>query len=149
MHPPLATDCMYRQPVTARVHRLLATARPRLRHSATARSRPTACGLTWLRLQVTEFEFGCGMFRTRWWGVKGWPEPCIYTVYDLIYGDFPAKNTVYTSCVYIYTVYTSYIYMVLANPSDVIAIAKSNESMWGLLVAPFPIVCGVSPPLVL
>jgi hypothetical protein len=30
----------------------------------------------------------------------------IYTPYDRIFGDFPAKNTVYTP----------YIYMVLANP---------------------------------
>ena len=26
----------------------------------------------------------------------GWPKPYIYTVYDRILGDFPAKNTVYT-----------------------------------------------------
>ena len=26
----------------------------------------------------------------------GWPEPYIHTVYDRMYGDFPAKNTVYT-----------------------------------------------------
>jgi hypothetical protein len=26
----------------------------------------------------------------------GWPEPCPYTVYDRIFGDFPAKNTVRT-----------------------------------------------------
>ena len=32
----------------------------------------------------------------------------IYTVYDRIFGDFPAKNTVHTP----------YIYMALANPSD-------------------------------
>jgi hypothetical protein len=25
----------------------------------------------------------------------GWPELCIYTVYNRIFGDFPAKNTVY------------------------------------------------------
>jgi hypothetical protein len=25
-----------------------------------------------------------------------WPEPFIRTVYDRMYGDFPAKNTVYT-----------------------------------------------------
>jgi len=29
-----------------------------------------------------------------------WPEPYIYTVYDRIYGDFPAKNTVYTPYIY-------------------------------------------------
>ena len=26
----------------------------------------------------------------------GWPEPYIHTVHDRMYGDFPAKNTVYT-----------------------------------------------------
>jgi len=26
--------------------------------------------------------------------------PYIYTVYDRIFGDFPAKNTVYTSYIY-------------------------------------------------
>ena len=36
----------------------------------------------------------------------GWPEPYIYTVYDRIFGEFSAKNTVYTP----------YIYVVLANP---------------------------------
>jgi len=28
--------------------------------------------------------------------VQAWPEPYIYTLYDRIFGDFPAKNTVYT-----------------------------------------------------
>ena len=37
----------------------------------------------------------------------GLPEPCVYTVYDRIFGDSPAQNTVYTP----------YIYMVLANPT--------------------------------
>ena len=27
--------------------------------------------------------------------VQGWPEPYIYTVHDSLFGDFPAKNTVY------------------------------------------------------
>jgi len=36
-----------------------------------------------------------------------------HTVYDRIFGDFPAKNTVYTPYIYIYI----YIYMVLANPT--------------------------------
>jgi len=31
---------------------------------------------------------------------EGWPEPYIYTVYDPIFGVFPAKSTVYTPCVY-------------------------------------------------
>jgi len=29
----------------------------------------------------------------------GWPKPCKYTVYDRIFGDFPARNTVYTPCI--------------------------------------------------
>ena len=37
----------------------------------------------------------------------GWPQSCMYTVYDRIFGDFPAKSTVY-------------IYMVLANPKYVL-----------------------------
>ena len=69
----------------------------------------------------------------------GWPESCIYIVCDRIFGDFPAKTTVYTPYIYIYRVgqkriYTPYmtvylvislpklpymhrIYMVLANPA--------------------------------
>ena len=31
---------------------------------------------------------------------QGWPEACMYTVYDHIFGDFPAKNTVYTLYIY-------------------------------------------------
>jgi len=27
---------------------------------------------------------------------QGWPGPYVCTVYDRIFGDFPAKNTVYT-----------------------------------------------------
>jgi hypothetical protein len=27
---------------------------------------------------------------------QGWPEPYIYTVYDHMFGDFPAKDMVYT-----------------------------------------------------
>ena len=34
---------------------------------------------------------------THFWG---WPEPYIYTVYDRIFDDFPAKNTVYTPYIY-------------------------------------------------
>jgi hypothetical protein len=33
---------------------------------------------------------------TRFVHASGWPEPYICTVYDRIYGDFPAKYTVYT-----------------------------------------------------
>ena len=32
----------------------------------------------------------------------GWPEPYIHTVYDRMYGDFPAKNTVYTPYIRMY-----------------------------------------------
>jgi hypothetical protein len=33
--------------------------------------------------------------------MQGWPELYIYTVYDRIFGDFPAaENTVYTSYIY-------------------------------------------------
>ena len=42
--------------------------------------------------------------------VWGWPESYIYTVYDRIFGDFPAK---------IPYEHRIYIYMVLANPSYV------------------------------
>jgi hypothetical protein len=31
---------------------------------------------------------------------KGWPKPRIYTVYDRIFGDFPAKNTVCAAYTY-------------------------------------------------
>jgi len=31
---------------------------------------------------------------------QGWPEPYMYTVYDRIFSDLPAKNTVYTPCIY-------------------------------------------------
>jgi hypothetical protein len=31
---------------------------------------------------------------------KGWPEQYICTVYDCIFGDFPAKITVYTPYMY-------------------------------------------------
>jgi hypothetical protein len=31
---------------------------------------------------------------------QGWPEPYMYSVYDRIFGDFPAKNTVYTPYIY-------------------------------------------------
>jgi len=33
--------------------------------------------------------------------VSGWPEPYICIVYDLIFGDVPAKNIVYIYTVYI------------------------------------------------
>jgi hypothetical protein len=31
---------------------------------------------------------------------QNWPGPYIYTVYDRIFGDVPANNTVYTPYVY-------------------------------------------------
>ena len=31
---------------------------------------------------------------------KGWLEPHTYTVYDHTFGDFPAKNTICTPCIY-------------------------------------------------
>ena len=31
----------------------------------------------------------------------GWPGPYICTVYDRIFGDFPAKNTVYIPYIYV------------------------------------------------
>jgi hypothetical protein len=37
--------------------------------------------------------------------VLGWAEPSIYTVYDRIFGDFPANNTVHTPYIYIYMIY--------------------------------------------
>jgi hypothetical protein len=42
---------------------------------------------------------------------QGWPEPYIYTISDRIFGDFPAKNTVYLHR----------IYMVLANPTKAVS----------------------------
>ena len=54
-------------------------------------------------MRSKEAGLGAYLFNNSW----GWPEPYIYTVYDRIFSDFPAKNTVYTP----------YIYMVLANPT--------------------------------
>ena len=41
------------------------------------------------------------MQRLRGPHIEGWPEPCIYTVHDCMFGETPAKSTVYTPCVYI------------------------------------------------
>ena len=49
----------------------------------------------------------CGSFLGLTTYLQGWPEPYIFTVYDRIFGDFPAKKAVHTP----------YIYMVLANPT--------------------------------
>ena len=52
----------------------------------------------------------------------------IYTVYDRIFGDFPAKNTVHTP----------YIYMALANPSDRARVGQNPHTVrrirkrWGI-----------------
>ena len=43
--------------------------------------------------------------------MQGWPEPYIYTVYDRIFGDFLAKNTVHTPCIYIHIHIYIYIYI--------------------------------------
>ena len=43
-------------------------------------------------------------------GQLGWPEPYTHTVYDRMYGDFPAKNFVIHR--------NTYKCMVLANPSE-------------------------------
>jgi hypothetical protein len=43
---------------------------------------------------------------------QGWPEPYIYTVYDRMFGEFPAKNNVHTP----------YIYMVLANATNAVCV---------------------------
>jgi len=42
--------------------------------------------------------------------ILGWPEPYICTVYDRIFGNFPAKNTIYRP--YIYGSGQPYIYPV-------------------------------------
>ena len=34
-----------------------------------------------------------GLFWVIEWYDQGWPDPYVYTVYDRIFGDFPAKNT--------------------------------------------------------
>jgi len=43
--------------------------------------------------------------------MQGWPEPCLYTVYDRICGDFPAKITVHTpyTDIYIYVCGQPYV----------------------------------------
>jgi hypothetical protein len=43
--------------------------------------------------------------------IKGWPESYVYTVYDRIFGDFPAKNTVHTP--YIHGSGQPYVYSML------------------------------------
>ena len=44
----------------------------------------------------TPFRFGLCAYRD----MQGWPEQYIYTVYDCIFGDFPAKSTVYKPYIY-------------------------------------------------
>ena len=43
----------------------------------------------------------------------------MYTVYDRIFGDVPAKKTVYTPC----------MYMILANPIRIICITPTLEQI--------------------
>jgi hypothetical protein len=50
-----------------------------------------------------------------------WPEPYICTVYDRVFGDFPAKSTV---C-------TPYIYM--ANPSHFVSTKRHGLVVTGVL----------------
>ena len=46
----------------------------------------------------------------------GWPEPYMYTVYDCMYGDFPAKNTVRTPymtvCMVIFLPRIPYVHLI-------------------------------------
>jgi hypothetical protein len=41
-----------------------------------------------------------GVLKTSLTHAYSWPEPYIYTVYGHIFGDFPAKNTVYKPYIY-------------------------------------------------
>jgi hypothetical protein len=34
--------------------------------------------------------------------IKGWPEPYVYAVYDRIFDEIAAKNTVYTPYIHTY-----------------------------------------------
>jgi len=68
-------------------------------------------------------ELGVGACKTSAPGCRstsyelGWPGPYICTVYDRMFGDFPAKNTVYTP----------HLYMFLAIPSYEQAFKKQRE----------------------
>ena len=63
-----------------------------------------------------------------------WPEPCIYTVYDRIFGDFPAKKFVHTRYIYgsgqpwLYVVpqYTTILYSLPHSSTDKLADKKHN-----------------------
>jgi len=60
--------------------------------------RPTSSTPAGVCLSVGSYA---GMHPTMYsYYVYGWPEPYIYTIYDRIFGDFPAKNTVYTPYIY-------------------------------------------------
>jgi hypothetical protein len=71
-----------------------------------------------LYMQYTKllvWDFPCCDCRTY---TQGWPEPYLYTVYDHMYGIYPAKNAVHTPYIYIY-MYGSgqpYIYTVNTWP---------------------------------
>ena len=47
-----------------------------------------------------EADVGVAFTRMPLYDEYGWPEPYIYTVYDRIFDDFPARNTVYTPYMY-------------------------------------------------
>jgi hypothetical protein len=44
--------------------------------------------------------------------IYGWPESYIYTAYDRLYGDFPAKNTVCTPYMYLWLARTVYVHCI-------------------------------------
>ena len=46
---------------------------------------------------------------------EGWPEPYMHTVYDRMYGDFPAKNTVYTPYICMYVWFWPSLYIGFPN----------------------------------
>ena len=57
------------------------------------------CIGVWCQLHhvlAQEADVGVAFTRMPLYDEYGWPEPYIYTVYDRIFDDFPARNTVYT-----------------------------------------------------
>jgi len=57
----------------------------------------------------------------------GWPEPYIHTIYDRMYGDFPAKYTVYTP--YIPMNVWFWPILVMANPIQVCSVLGAPLSV--------------------
>jgi len=53
---------------------------------------------------------------------QAWPGPYMYTVYDRIFDDFPARNTVYTPYIYIYI----YIYGSAYPDCDAVSLSKAK-----------------------